>query len=528
VLFSIPRQIFVRLGLLLAALFTIHLGILVALSLVERHAIRAILAEEREEHGRLIDGIFTMAGKPLQLFVEGYARRTIFTRPDEEKRSTAAESALNAGLHTYELAAAWIQEADGSLRIQITSEGTPPQPPLVPPAQLVRLQSRQVHFFLERAGTIYEVRGARLAANGTQPDAPRGWLFAATHWDRTRLETTALPVDARLTFVPPSQIGQAPPSAVTVRIERVLKDLAGQPTAALRLDCDPPEVELLHTTNRLGLFLVGAFGIVAVGLCGVCLWRWIAFPARVLRRSLADQDSRLLQPLLAGGGDLGRLAELVRDSMDARRQLEQTLEERARLGRDLHDGVIQTIFAAGMNVAGARSLIESNPALAAERLDRTCAALNAAVLDIRSFIRGLEPETQRNRTFRQNVELIYSLLRPIRPVELRTEIDDAVCARFTPEQRVHALQIVREAIANSLRHSTAAVITVRVQARSDDSVLEIEDDGSGFDPADANDGGHGLKNLATRAAEIEGTLAIEMVKPKGTSVRLTFSLSSGP
>ena len=467
-----------------------------------------------------------MAGKPLELFVDNYSRRTVFTRPDEEKRPALAESTLNTGLHTYELAAAWVLEADGRVRIQITAEGTPPQPTPVPPAQLAPLQSSHVHFFLERSGAIYEVRGSRLLANGTQPDTPRGWLFAATRWDEARLGTTALPVDAHMTFVPPTHIGLAPTSEATVRIERTLRDLAGQPIAAIRLDCDPPEVELLGSTNRFGMLLVGAFGIIAIGLCGVCLWRWIVFPATVLRRSLANQDSRLLQPLLAAGGDMGILAELVRDSMDARSRLEQTIEERARLGRDLHDGVIQNIYAAGMNVAGARALIEANPAMAAERLDRTCAALNATVLDVRSFILGLEPETLSKRTFRLNVESIHALLRPIRPVELLMEIDDAVCARFTPQQRVNALQIVREALANSLRHSTAATVIVRVRAHSDGSVLEIEDDGMGFDPISTNDGGRGLKNLASRATEIGGTLAIARVEPKGTRVRLIVPLTS--
>lgn len=527
-LFSIPRQVFVRIGFLLAALLAIHLGILVVLVLVERHAVREIIADEREEHGRLLDGVFAMAGKPLHLFVDGYSRRTVFTRPDAEKRSTLGESTLNSGLHTYDLSAAWVLEADGTVRILINSEGTSPQPPPITPELLSKLQSNHVHFYLSRLGAIYEVRGARLAANGTNPSAPRGWLFAATRWDSARFETTALPVDARLTFVPPSEIGRPPDTHATLRIERMLKDLSGQPVAALRLDLDPPEVELLGATNRLGLILVGVFGIIAVGLCGFCLWRWVVVPATVLRRSLADEDSRLLQPLLAAGGDLGILAELVRDSMDTRDRLERTLEERARLSRDLHDGVIQTIYAAGMNVAGARSLIESNPAMAAERLDRSCAALNAAVLDVRSFIRGLEPETMRKRTFRLNIESIYLLLKPIRPVELKTEIDDAMCTRFTPEQRVHALQIVREALANALRHSGATTVTIRVQPTDDGGVLEVDDNGAGITLPEAHDGGRGLKNLSSRAAEIGGQIAIEQIEPQGTRVRLTIPLSPPP
>ncbi len=517
---SIPRQILVRIGFLLAALLAINLSILGGLALVERHAIGRIVADEHEEHGRLIDGILSMADKPLHLFVESYARRTVLTRPDG--RTAEAESVLNAGLRTHELDAAWVLEADGSVRFQITSSGTPPQPPPLPTPELVRLQSRQVHFFVARLGTTYEVRGARLAANGTAPQAPRGWIFAAKRWDGTGWITAALPGDAHLEVIPPAEMGRAPGSSTTVRIERTLRDFAGVPVAGIRLDGEPPEVALMGAANRVGLMLVGVFGVITIGLSGFCFWRWIVIPAGAMRRSLAIQDPRPLQPLFAAGGEMEILAELVQDSMATRRQLEETLKERARLSRDLHDGVIQTIYAAGMNIAGARTLIESHPAVAAARLDRTCAALNSAVLDVRSFIRDLEPEALDARMFRLNVESVCALLLPIRPVEMRTKIDDTVCARLTPDQRRHALQVIREALANSLRHSSAATVTVRLQARAGGSVVEIEDDGTGFDPAVPGDGGGGLKNLVSRAAEVGGALEITRVRPHGTCVRLTL------
>ena len=520
--YSIPRHIILRIGFLLAALLAIQLGILACLSLIERRAVREIFADEREEHGRLLDGILRMEGKPLQMFVEDYARRALPAGSDDTGPATL--SMLAAGVRTHEIAAAWLLEADGTVRIQSDAVEASPQSPPLTPLQIARLPSENAHFYLARAGAVYEVRGLRLAAGASRPGAPRGWLFAATRWDIPRLQTTVLPLDARVTIIQPAQAGLSPPSEMTVRIERALTDFAGQPAAVIRLDCEPPEILVLGTTNRAGLFWVGAFGVIAVGICGVCLWRWIVVPASVLRRSLAIHDPGLLQPLVEAGGDMEILAELMRDLMDTRHQLERTLVEHARLSRDLHDGVIQTIYAAGMNVAGARSLIASNPTLAAERLDRSCAALNNAVLDVRSVIHGLEPEALGKRLFRLNVESIYSLLRPIRPVELQTKIDDAVCARFTPEQTMHAMQIIREALANSFRHSNATAVTVRVQAWADGSVIEVEDNGSGYEPARVKGGGRGLKNMATRAAEIGGTIAIEAIEPKGTRVRLTIPL----
>jgi signal transduction histidine kinase len=527
VLPSIPKQILVRVGLLLVSLVALLLCALAGLQIIEQSAMEQIVDAETEEHRRLLDSALQITGRPLQLFVDGYSRRTTFTRPEEEKRGASPESTLNTGLRSHELAVAWVLEADGTVRHHVAAEGESLNAVPLTPAQLSALKSYHLHFFLTHQGVPYEVRGERLAASAVRPNAPRGWLIASRRLDGAALAHAILPLGCALTVVPAEE-ARAAPADHAMRIERLLAGFTGAPVAKLRLECTPPEITLINATRISSITVIGGFALCALALCALCLWRWVIHPAAVLNQSLAQRDPKLLQPLAADGGDFGLLAELIRDSMDARRQLESTLEERARLSRELHDGVIQTIYAAGMNVAGARALIMSDPAAADHRLERTCVALNATVHDVRNFILGLEAEPERARTFRQSVELILSLLRPIRPIDFQVDIDDAVCARLTPPQRHHMLQILREALSNSLRHSTAEKVCVRVQADLNGSSIEIVDDGAGFDLAGANDGGHGLKNLAARAAEIGGALSIGKVEPRGTRIRLTLPAALEP
>jgi signal transduction histidine kinase len=288
-----------------------------------------------------------------------------------------------------------------------------------------------------------------------------------------------------------------------------------------------------------------AFGALAVVAVVVALRVWVLRPLDRICESVATGDSTLARDISGRPDELGRIAQWVVLSAAQRETLERevaertrvqaalkrsemvlrdNLEERARLGRDLHDGVIQSLYAAGMGLAGIRVLLRPDQTEAAARLEQTREALNATIHDVRNFIIGLEPEALKLQTFTQAVSALLELMRGIRPFRSTVEIDEPLAGRLTLAQRVHALQIMREAVSNALRHGSAEEVNVALRGRDERAEIEISDNGRGFDAASSPPPhGRGLANFAQRARELGGVLDVASTPGAGTRVKLTFS-----
>ncbi len=200
------------------------------------------------------------------------------------------------------------------------------------------------------------------------------------------------------------------------------------------------------------------------------------------------------------------------------------MDERLRLGRDLHDGVIQSLYAAGMGLTGVRSQLRDDQVEAAARLEQTRAVLNATIHDLRNYINGLEPDSLKLQTFSHAVTAMLEVVKGLRPLETTIAIDEALAIRLTLAQRVHALQIAREAVSNALRHGDAHSVTIALRAAGENIEFEIVDDGRGFDSKTPFEGGHGLRNFAERARELGGELTLSSASGRGTRVHLEFAL----
>lgn len=272
--------------------------------------------------------------------------------------------------------------------------------------------------------------------------------------------------------------------------------------------------------------------------------------ATALFASLALRSSRggeSRAPFASGRAELGALAILAENSAvqsaaltrerDVRRRAEEdsllnqqllnrSLEEKIRLGRDLHDGIIQSLYAAGLVIESARTVAPTDPAEADRRLSQGLASLNQTIRDVRTYITGLAPDNLRQAGFAQAVDALISELSAGRPVRFDLKIDDTAIARLTPEQGTEALQIAREAISNSLRHGGASFITVRLHPGDGEVCLLVQDNGAGFDPARRAGSGHGLENMQARARRLGGSLRLESHPGDGARVVLTLPLVS--
>jgi signal transduction histidine kinase len=195
--------------------------------------------------------------------------------------------------------------------------------------------------------------------------------------------------------------------------------------------------------------------------------------------------------------------------------------ERDRIGKDLHDGIIQRIYGVSLSLEDVADLMEEAPTEAEARVDRAIDTLHDTIRDIRSFITGLRPGQLAVGDLASG---IVSLTEELRSNTLLT-IDVAVSPDAPePSDRIRdeLLQISREALSNAARHAHASHIRVRLASEDGQLRLSIEDDGVGFPEerraTPGRDGGHGLTNMGTRARAIGGALDLE--RPDGGGARV--------
>jgi signal transduction histidine kinase len=209
--------------------------------------------------------------------------------------------------------------------------------------------------------------------------------------------------------------------------------------------------------------------------------------------------------------------------------LNQSLEARIGLGRDLHDGIIQSLYAVGLTVESVRSLVKTDPAEADRRLALCCENLNKTIREVRSYITGLAPEHVQRASFTQALETVLSELSTGSSVSFDVKVDDEATALLSPEQVTETLQIAREAVSNAIRHGGASVVTLRVHKSDREICLLVQDNGTGFDPSQRRDGGHGLGNMHARAKRVGASTAITSQQGEGTRVVVTLPmLQSSP
>ncbi|MGA3147503.1 MAG: GAF domain-containing sensor histidine kinase [Acidimicrobiales bacterium] len=187
-------------------------------------------------------------------------------------------------------------------------------------------------------------------------------------------------------------------------------------------------------------------------------------------------------------------------------------EERDRLARDLHDTVIQRLFAIGLSLQS----MASNPSAAADadRLTSTIADIDDTIRQVRTSI--FELGTDRiGRGLRDDVVSLLADLQPVVGFGVRASFDGPVDTAVPDVVREHVLAVIREAVSNIGRHAKASAATVAIRVADGSCRLQVIDDGqgmSGSEPA----GGLGLGNMGRRAEKLHGEFLIEDAPTGGT------------
>jgi signal transduction histidine kinase len=203
------------------------------------------------------------------------------------------------------------------------------------------------------------------------------------------------------------------------------------------------------------------------------------------------------------------------------------LEERDRIGMDLHDGIIQSIYAVGLMLEYSNLLLEEDPAAAKAKLGQAISSLNEVIRDIRNYILDLRPQRFQGKDL---PGALFEMIRAFRAntlIQADLRVDSEGDLGLTQSQAAGLFHIAQEALANVAKHSGARLVSV-VLSRDDTQVsLEIVDNGRGFDRAQVRTyAGHGLQNMEARARLLGGKLSVHGEAGLGTTVTLTVPIET--
>jgi signal transduction histidine kinase len=198
----------------------------------------------------------------------------------------------------------------------------------------------------------------------------------------------------------------------------------------------------------------------------------------------------------------------------------ELMDERERIAKELHDGIIQSLFAVGMGLQGT-ALVTASPETAA-RIENAVGELDRVIRDLRNYIFGLRPGILADRQLDQALHELGDELQKRSSFRVEVEVD-AELAALVSSRSHQIVQMTREALANVARHAQAKQSLVRLARTGQTAVLTIQDDGIGFDVR-GDKAGNGLRNMRERATAMGGTLRVSSKAGKGTSLRFSFPI----
>ncbi|MGN6757254.1 MAG: histidine kinase [Thermomicrobiales bacterium] len=234
------------------------------------------------------------------------------------------------------------------------------------------------------------------------------------------------------------------------------------------------------------------------------------------RRRVTRGELRLLSTVAAQVGVALERSRLTEEHARLAR-----VEERARLAREIHDTLAQSLTAIALHLEGGLHQLERSPTEARERLERALATCRASLEEARRSVLNLRTVPLAERPLPAALAALGRAFTSETGIRVRMRVADGDCTGLPLRTEGELYRIAQEALANVRRHAKASEVIVTLQADARGVRLTVRDDGVGFTPGAARDGRYGLLGMRERAALLGGRLRIESRPGQGTTIRAT-------
>jgi signal transduction histidine kinase len=292
--------------------------------------------------------------------------------------------------------------------------------------------------------------------------------------------------------------------------------------------------------SRIANYLTGAaIAFLAYALFGgIIVPTSPIFPANAVNYTLLQQTIQIPPPVFRSVCGLAMAIFVVRSlevfQVEADRriaEMEQTqllAADRERIGRELHDGIVQNIYAAGLGLEEVHHLVTDEPIKARQQIRRVMETLDRTIQDIRRYIFDLQTAEQ-TRELETVLEKLVQELRLDTFLDVSLEVVGQRCCWLDPEQVAHVTQITREALSNVVQHAGATEVTVNLSYLGPITQLTVIDNGRGIASGTQGNGNHqgrGILNMRERARLLGGDLAVGNNPDQGLRLQLTIPCDS--
>ena len=205
-------------------------------------------------------------------------------------------------------------------------------------------------------------------------------------------------------------------------------------------------------------------------------------------------------------------------------RLSKLLEDRSRIGRDLHDCVLQSLYALGLNIETVQRTRGDQTAEAKESDDQMIRHINRLIHEVRGMIRELESGSLPEFDLSSELFTLCTTYEQTGRLHIKLDLQRSAIDVLTNEEEREILNIVREALSNCARHANASRAVVSIRMRDARIRVHIHDDGVGFSTTIGPPQGYGLANMEARAKRLGGMLRVQSKSGEGTQVIAEFSL----
>jgi signal transduction histidine kinase len=214
------------------------------------------------------------------------------------------------------------------------------------------------------------------------------------------------------------------------------------------------------------------------------------------------------------------IADIIAFERGSQQQRAQIIsEERERIGMDLHDGIIQSLYGIGLSMENVRLGVENGRSDTIKQIEISLDALKSAIADIRAYILDLRPRKLRHSNLFESMQSLVREFRANTMIDAELEGSAGEVSGLEGEQVEAIYHIFQEALSNTAKHAKATKVSIRLWRRDDRLMLRILDNGKGIEPNQPRGRvGHGLTNMQARVDGVGGGLEIISIRNQGTQL----------
>lgn len=446
---------------------------------------------------------------------------------------------IDTVLDKFQIQYVWVLDANFDIRYSTGSQAGQNEPLSLNHADLFQLTSRNWFPRFYGGGNSglleYFLAPIQPANDPMRAATPQGWLLIGRKVSREYLDTLARESAAEITLEQTPGIDlQTQRQNDKIAFYQPLENWRGKSIARIFYQKTPQIFKQTESDRRLLFAFLSFYLMFMVFLSAAALLAWVEKPIRVIARSLDGSGKEELGRLSASRSEFGHIARLILNFFEARnrlhdqmektsqlsQKLQQMLREREELGRELHDGVIQSIYAVGLNLESCRSRLKTAPARQRRQLSQAVSDINRIIRDCRVFLAGLQVDHLSGHELGEVIQQLVRRFASGMEGDVKVELQDRALSGISQHQAIHLLRILAEAMSNIRQHAEAGQVRITLGIENERNFLKIEDDGRGFDLSEKPGKGHGLNNIRSRARDMEADLKIQATPRSGTSILL--------